>query len=104
MATLVTILWRDVPLQVVAREGRETRRAILPGRFQEAADRAAMRAGKQTAGAYVGEMRRESRDCGPDLEREASAEAARIEAAYTEDMLAHLVAAGGIDPGREAGA
>ena len=70
---------------------------LLHARFQVAADKAAVKAGKRSASDYIEEMRRDSRPCGDDLEAEATTEAARIEAAYTRDVLARLVAAGGVD-------
>ena len=45
MAKLILISWRDIPAQVIAKQGRETAKAPLSQRFQEAVDRAAMRAG-----------------------------------------------------------
>ena len=46
MASLTIISWRDIPAQVVVKRGRETAKVQLSPRFQEAVDRAAMRAGK----------------------------------------------------------
>lgn len=96
MATLTVISWRDVPAQVVAREGRQTAKAMLSLRFQVAVDRAATRAGKKAMDAYIAEWRRTARSCGPDLEAEVAAEVARIEAHYTRARLAALVARLGI--------
>jgi hypothetical protein len=101
--TLVTIWWRDIPMQVIARHGRENHKVVLHQRFQVAVDRAAMKAGKKSADDYIEEMRRESRACDDDLEAEANAEAARLEAAYTRDVLARLVDAGGVDADRASG-
>jgi hypothetical protein len=95
MASLITIWWRDIPMQVIAREGRQTEKRVLHRRFQIAVDKAAMKAGKKSYGDYIEEMRREARECGDDLEAEANAEATRLEAAYTKEVLAGLVAAGG---------
>ena len=58
---------------------------MLDKRFQVAIDRAAMNAGKKSYGDYIEEMARAERDCGDDLEAEADAEVARLEAAYTKD-------------------
>lgn len=99
MATLTVISWRDVPAQVVAREGRQTAKAMLSLRFQVAVDRAATRAGKKAMDAYIAEWRRTARSCGPDLEAEVAAEVARIEAHYTRARLAALVARLGIATG-----
>jgi cvfA/B/C family virulence factor len=95
MATLVTIWWRDIPMQVIAREGRRSAKRVLDKRFQFAVDKAAMNAGKKAYGDYIEEMRRAERECGADIEAEADAELARLEAAYTKDVLHALIASGG---------
>ena len=95
MASLITIWWRDIPMQVIAREGRRTEKRVLDKRFQIAVDKAAMKSGKKSYGDYIEEMRRAERACGPDIEAEASAEAARLDAAYTKEVLRSLVASGG---------
>jgi hypothetical protein len=93
---LTVISWRDIPAQVVARDGRRSAKAVLPLRFQVAVDRAATRAGLKAMDDYLGEWRRAERDCGPDLEAEVAAEVARIEAELTRPKLATLVAALGL--------
>lgn len=98
--TLTVIWWRDIPAQVVAKDRRESHKVVLHPRFQVAIDRAAMKAGRKAFGDYIEEWRREGRPCSDDLEAEATAEAARLEARYTKDVLARLVAAGGVDPDR----
>lgn len=45
--------WRDLPSMVAAREGTETVKAELAGRFQEAIDEAAMRLGDTGAEDYL---------------------------------------------------
>jgi hypothetical protein len=95
--TLTTIWWRDIPAQVVAKDRRQAHKIVLHPRFQVAIDRAAMQAGKRSAGDYIEEWRREAKPCGDDLEAIANAEAARLEAEYTKDVLARLIAAGGVD-------
>ncbi len=96
MASLITIWWRDIPMQVMARDRREAHKVQLHPRFQVAVDKAAMKAGKRAASDYVDEMRRSARECGDDLEAEANGEATRLEAVYTKDVLAALIAAGGL--------
>jgi Virulence factor len=100
--TLTVIWWRDIPAQVIAKDGRQAHKVVLHPRFQVAIDKAAMKAGKKTANDYIEEWRREGRPCGNDFEAEATGEAARLEAAYTKDVLARLVAAGGFDSERPA--
>ena len=40
MAKLICIYWRDIPAQVVGREGRKNVKKVLAPRFAEAIDRA----------------------------------------------------------------
>ena len=98
MATLITIWWRDIPMQVTARDGRRTEKRVLDKRFQIAVDKAAMKSGKKSYGDYIEEMRRAERPCGDDIEAEASAEAARLDSVYTKEVLRALVADGGEGP------
>ena len=95
MGQLITIWWRDIPLQVIAREGRQNEKRILDKRFQFAVDKAAMNAGRKAYGDYIEEMRRSERPCGDDLRAEADAELARIDAAYTKAVIHALIASGG---------
>ena len=96
MAQLITIWWRDIPMQVIAREGRRSAKRVLDKRFQFAVDKAAMNSGKKSYGDYIEEMRRAERACGPELEAEADAEMARLETAYSKDVLYSLIASGGV--------
>lgn len=101
MASLIIISWRDIPAQVIAKRGRETAKVQLSHRFQEAVDRAAMRAGKGSSDAYLADWARSApRPCGDDLNVEAAAEAARLEAKYTDEDLEGLVRAKGVDADR----
>jgi len=97
VAKLIVISWRDVPSQVVVKQGRETVRLQLSARFQEAVDRAAMRAGKGSSDAYIADWKRsDPRACGNDLNAEASAEVARLEARFSDADLEGLIRAKGI--------
>ena len=98
MAKLTIVYWRDIPAQVIAKEKRTTAKRVLPERFEKAIDRAAMRSGARDSDAYLAEWRRgEPTPCGDDLEAEAAAAAARLEAEFDDDRLAKLVAAGGTE-------
>jgi hypothetical protein len=98
VATLSLISWRDIPAQVIVRRGRETAKVQLSARFQEAVDRAAMRAGKGSSAAYLADWQRSAgRPCGDDIQAEAAAEAARIEASYSDEDLERLVRTKGSD-------
>ena len=99
MAELTVIWWRAIPAQVVAREGRTTARAQLTSRFQEAIDMAATRIGLIGTDEYLNEWRRVTRECGDDLDAEASKEAHALEQAYGDSRLESLVRSGGTDEG-----
>ena len=58
MASLIVISWRDIPAQVIVKRGREAAKVQLSQRFQEAVDRAAMRAGKGSSDAYLADWQR----------------------------------------------
>lgn len=97
MANLITVYWRDIPVQVMAKRGRKTTKVMLSQRFMKAVDRAAMRAHKSDANAYIAEWRRVSRGYdGDDLEGEVAAEAARIEQAFSDSDLDRIARAGGV--------
>lgn len=97
MASLTLITWRDIPAQVVVKRGRETAKVKLSARFQEAVDRAAMRAGKGSSDLYLAEWRRTApTTCGDEIEREAAAEAERIEARYSDAELERLIRSKGL--------
>ena len=98
MEKMIVISWRDSPAQVVVKKGRETGKVQLSHRFQEAVDRAAMRAGKSGSADYLADWKRsEPQTCGDDMQAVANAEAARIEALYSDDDLLRLIRAHGVD-------
>jgi Virulence factor len=105
MPSLSVLSWRDIPSQVVVKRGRETAKLMLSQRFQEAVDRAAMRAGKTGSDAYIADWARsEPRPCGDDLKAEAQAEAARLEGQYSNDDLLRLIRAHGVNEAKKEGA
>lgn len=98
MASLIVISWRDIPAQVIVKRARETAKVQLSPRFQEAIDRAAMRAGKGTSDAYLADWARSAPlACGDDLQAEAAMEAARLEAKYTDEDLERMIRAKGLN-------
>ena len=97
MAKLITVFWRDIPSQVMARKGRDTKKVLLSSRFQEAIDRAAMRAGKGSSDAYLTEWRRETVSCDDaDLEQAVQARAEELESGFSDDELLALIRAKGV--------
>ena len=97
MNKLITVYWRDIPAQVIARHGRTTaiKRELHP-RFQRAIDRAAMRARKHSEDAYLADWRRESEPCGDDLEQSVSETVARLETEWTVELLDSVARRGGL--------
>lgn len=96
MPELIKIYWRDIPSQVTAKAGRKTAKVMLPERFQEAIDRAAMRAGKGSSDAYMEDWRRDRSPCSGDLQAEADAAAAELIAAWDDETLEALTKAKGV--------
>lgn len=92
MAKLTIVYWRDIPAQVIGKAGRRTVRKQLSERFQEAIDRAAMRAGRGSSELYLSEWRRESREVtGPELQVEVDRIAGEFESTITDEDLLRLV-------------
>lgn len=97
-ATVEIILWRDIPAQVIARDSGGVHRVELAQRFQAAIDQAATRAGLVAAEAYLGEWRKERRTTTDPPEAAAADEAERMEATFTDEVLARYVANEGKSP------
>ena len=95
MAKLITVYWRDIPAQVIARKGRESIKVPLSARFQEAIDRAAMRAGRGSSEQYLEDWRRVSSTCDGPAEDAARAQAERLESTFDDALLEKMVKSGG---------
>lgn len=92
MAELILVTWRDIPAQILVKEGRKTIRRALSERFEKAIDRAAMRAGLTESDAYLAEWRRQiSMMEHADIETLADQIQADIEERYDEQRLTTLV-------------
>ena len=96
MAKMTTVYWRDIPAQVIVKRGRESAKVVLSQRFQEAIDRAAMRAGKGSSDKYLDDWRRVPTTCSGPMESQAKAQAERLEAAFDDELLERMVKAGGL--------
>lgn len=96
----IIVYWRDIPSQVIVKKGRNREKVLLGQRFQNAIDRAAMRARKLDSDAYMGEWKREKSvlEDVADLETTARSEAQQIEAAYPDDRLLQLIKNHGLTP------
>lgn len=99
MPQKIIVYWRDMPAQVIIKEGRKAARRQLPERFEQAIDMAAMRADKRETDAYLAEWRKSDPVAieGEDFEALAEAEAKRIEAEFPQDRLVALANAGGVE-------
>lgn len=95
MPKLTTIFWRDIPAQVIGKQGRKRVKQVLDPRFAVAIDRAAMRAGKGSSDLYLEEWRRENQMVEGDLEVLVREEADRLEALFPDDVLEVVTKSGG---------
>ena len=93
---MTVVYWRDIPAQVMVKQGRTAARRQLPERFEQAIDRCAMKVGARDADAYLAEWRRgEPVEVEGDLEQAARAEATRLEAEFDNERIKALIANGG---------
>lgn len=100
MADRIIVYWRDIPAQVIVKQGRTTAKRALSLRFTEAIDMAAMRSGAAKSDDYLAEWRKgDPLPVGDDLEAEADKAAAELESAYDKARLVSLVHAGGHENG-----
>ncbi len=89
MAQVQVTTWRDLPSMVVARSGEESVKVLLPARFQEAIDEAAMRLGESDASAYLEGWGRSAWEVVPgDPATAAQARADLLEALWSPDAVA----------------
>ena len=96
MANLIITFWRDIPSAVSVKAGRKEEKRMLPERFQEAIDMAAMRGGASDTDSYLADWRRaEPVPVGDDLAAEVEKAKTHLENHYTPDKLKALIANGG---------
>ncbi len=92
MAAVTIVYWRDIPAQVIVGKGRRAAKRPLPERFEQAIDRAAMKAGLAGSDDYLTQWRRAAAvEIAGDAEDIAAAEAARLDAAYPPERLKQLI-------------
>jgi hypothetical protein len=96
MADRIIVYWRDIPAQVIVKQGRKTAKRELSLRFTEAIDMCAMRSGAAETDDYLAEWRKaEPVPVSDDLETEAERAANELETSYDRERLVALVKAGG---------
>ena len=92
MPGVTIVYWRDMPAQVIVGKGRRGTKMPLPERFEQAIDRAAMKAGASGTDAYLAEWRKAAPyEVEGDPDEVARAEAARIDAEYDAGRLRTLI-------------
>lgn len=92
MPEVTIVYWRDIPAQVIVGKGRRGAKRPLPERFEQAIDRAAMKAGAGDTDAYLAEWRKaEPHTVEGDPEAVAEAEAARLDREYDKDRIKTLI-------------
>jgi hypothetical protein len=92
MPEVTIVYWRDIPAQVIVGKGRRGAKVQLPERFEQAIDRAAMKAGAIGTDAYLAEWRKAAPyEAEGDQDAVAQAEAARIDAEYDSGRLRALI-------------
>ena len=92
MAQLTVVYWRDIPAQVIVKQGRAVAKRQLSERFEQAIDRCAMKVGARDTDAYLAEWRRgEPVAVEGDLEHLAETEAERLERQFDKAALKALI-------------
>ncbi len=98
MAQLIIVYWRDIPAQIIVKQGRTNAKRQLPDLYQKAIDAAAMKAGAAETDAYLNDWRRGApQELDGDIESLADSALKDLEAAYGPDRLKHLIASGGLE-------
>jgi hypothetical protein len=92
MPDVTIVYWRDIPAQVIVGSGRRAHKIQLPERFEQAIDRAAMKAGARDTDAYLSEWRKAAPLAVEGEPAEvAAAQAARLDAEYDAARLRALI-------------
>ena len=97
MPNLITIYWRDIPAQVMAKQGRQRVRHKLSHRFQVAIDRAAMRAKKIDTDAYLDDWRRVSVKQQGEMDKLVEERAQKLEAEFDDARLEVIIKNKGLE-------
>ncbi len=92
MPDVTIVYWRDIPAQVIVGKGRRGAKKVLPERFEQAIDRAAMKVGARETDAYLAEWRKAAPyEMDGDPAAIAEAEAARLDTEYDRDRIKALI-------------
>ncbi|MCB1312825.1 MAG: virulence factor [Sedimentitalea sp.] len=92
MPEVTVVYWRDIPAQVIVGKGRRGAKRQLAERFEQAIDRAAMKAGAGETDAYLAEWRRGAPyEVSGEPAEIAEAEALRLETDYDAARIKALI-------------
>jgi hypothetical protein len=92
MPDITIVYWRDIPAQVIVGKGRRGSKKQLSERFEQAIDRAAMRAGMAGTDDYLTEWRKgDPYSLEGDPEMLVKQETMRLETEYTQERIKSLV-------------
>ena len=92
MPDVTIVYWRDIPAQVIVGKGRRGVKRVLPERFEQAIDRAAMKVGARDTDTYLAEWRKAAPYAVEgDPEAVAEAEAARLDGEFDRDRIKALI-------------
>ncbi len=100
MSKLKIVYWRDIPGQVVVREGRRNTRLRLPARFMKAIERAAYRLKKHQKDALFEPWHDVEQSFNGDVREQANLLVQRLKEQYSEAVLDKLIRASGKDETR----
>ena len=92
MPDVTVVYWRDIPAQVIVGKGRRGTKRVLAERFEQAIDRAAMKAGMAGTDDYLSEWRKAAAYSVEGTPAEAAeTEAVRLETEYDNDRIKALI-------------
>ncbi|MFC3616443.1 virulence factor [Lutimaribacter marinistellae] len=92
MPDVTIVYWRDIPAQVIVGKGRRGAKKVLPERFEQAIDRAAMKVGARDTDAYLAEWRKAAPYAKEGEPAEiAEAEAVRLDTEYDQSRIKALI-------------
>ena len=100
MAQLKIVYWRDIPGQVVFKEGRRNTRLRLSMRFMKAIERAANRLKKQHKDALFEPWHDVAQTIVGDVKEQAQLLVRQLEEQYPDVVLEQLIRASGKDETR----
>jgi hypothetical protein len=100
VAQLKIVFWRDIPGQIVIREGRRSTRMRLPARFMKAIERASYRLKKTQQDAMFEPWHDVTQPFDGDVTQQARQLLQQLETHYTDEVLETLIRASGVDETR----